>query len=75
MRRRLAENEDARRAENPWEVRIGHGRLLEIELFAQAAALIGNSPERKVRAQLAAGVECGWLAESEASASLNRMRR
>ena len=66
MRRRLAENEDARRADNPWEVRIGHGRLLEIELFAQAAALIGNSPERKVKAQLAAGVECGWLAESEA---------
>lgn len=66
MRRRLAENEDARRADNPWEVRVGHGRLLDIELFAQAAALIGNSPERKVKAQLAAGVECGWLAETEA---------
>lgn len=66
MRRRLAENEDAQRASNPWEVRVGHGRLLDIELFAQAAALIGNSPERKVKAQLAAGVECGWIAESDA---------
>ena len=66
MKRRLAENEDSQRAGNPWEVRIGHGRLLEIELFAQAAALIGNSPERKVKAQLAAGVGCGWIAESDA---------
>lgn len=66
MRRRLLENADHRRLADPWEVRVGQGRLLDIELFAQAAALIQGSPEMSVAAQIGTGVESGWIGKDDA---------
>jgi glutamate-ammonia-ligase adenylyltransferase len=39
----------------------GAGRMQDIELLAQAAALIAGDPSRDVDGQLAAGVAIGWL--------------
>ena len=39
MRRRLAEAQEAAAA-NPWEVKLGPGRMMDIELLAQTGALI-----------------------------------
>ena len=44
MRRRLAEAHEAAAA-NPWEVKLGPGRMMDIELLAQAGALI-HGPRR-----------------------------
>ena len=44
MRRRLAEAHETAAA-NPWEVKLGPGRMMDIELLAQAGALI-HGPRR-----------------------------
>jgi glutamate-ammonia-ligase adenylyltransferase len=44
-----------------WEAKQGPGRMQDIELLAQAAALVTGSPARRVEAQLRAGVRAGWL--------------
>lgn len=63
MRARLAE---AKPAENAWEAKRGPGRMQDIDLVAQAAALLAGSPERQTPGQLAAGVGIGWFSEAEA---------
>jgi glutamate-ammonia-ligase adenylyltransferase len=45
MRRRIAE---AKGGGGPWEAKLGRGRMQEIELVAQAMALISGKPVRQV---------------------------
>ena len=53
MRRRLAEAHEAAAA-NPWEVKLGPGRMMDIELLAQTGALIHDPPAlRRPRRMLA----------------------
>lgn len=65
MRARIA---DAKPAENPWEGKLGPGRMQDVELLAQTAALLSGAPERDMAGQLAAGVELRWLSRDEADA-------
>ncbi|WP_371036534.1 glutamine-synthetase adenylyltransferase [Rhodosalinus sp. FB01] len=58
MRARIAE---AKSPEGPWDAKIGPGRLQDVELVAQAGALIGDEPSRVPRDGLAAAVAAGWL--------------
>jgi len=58
MRARLAE---AKPAENDWEAKRGPGRIQDIDLLAQAAALVSGSSAQNTPDQLAAGVAMGWL--------------
>jgi glutamate-ammonia-ligase adenylyltransferase len=51
MRVRLSE---AKPAKGAWEAKNGPGRLMDIELCAQMAALIAASPARQVERQMAA---------------------
>ena len=68
MRRRLAEANEAAAAD-PWEVKLGPGRMMDIELLAQAGALIhGFSRTQRPRRMLARLGKLGWLAAEEAAA-------
>ncbi len=53
-----------------WETKLGRGRLLDIELLAQAAALRAGAPARRLEAQLQAGRRAGWPAERAAVEAL-----
>jgi len=68
MRERIARAADDARIANPWEAKLGPGRMQDIELVAQGAALVAGSPERAPEAQLAAGAEAGFLAPDAARA-------
>ncbi len=52
-----------------WDAKAGPGRIMDIELFAQAAALHAGDPARRVPQQLRAGVRAG-LVSREAEAAL-----
>ncbi len=66
MRRRLAEANEAAAAE-PWEVKLGPGRMMDIELLAQAGALIhGFIRTQKPRRMLGRLARSGWLAPGDA---------
>ncbi|NPD15855.1 glutamine-synthetase adenylyltransferase [Xinfangfangia sp. D13-10-4-6] len=54
MRQRL---QDAKPAKSPWETKNGPGRLMDIELVAEMAALITANPARPVERQLAGAKE------------------
>lgn len=64
MRERIAA---AKAPQGEFDAKIGPGRLQDIELLAETAALLAGSPERQVPAQLRAGVASGWLDEKEAA--------
>ncbi len=68
MRRRLAEAHEAAAA-NPWEVKLGPGRMMDIELLAQTGALLhdlgGLRSPRRMLGKLGA---LGWLASADAAA-------
>ena len=66
MRKRLAENTPNRRENDPWEVRLGQGRILDIELTAQAAALLAGCCFPSVPDQIEAGLNAGTLSCDEA---------
>ncbi len=66
MRARLAAAVDKRQLADPWEAKNGPGRMLDIELLAQTAALLARVPVRDVNHQLATGVTLGWYAQHEA---------
>lgn len=76
MRRRLAEA-NAAAAANPWEVKLGPGRMMDIELLAQAGALTrGLAGQRRPRAMLARLAKEGWIGGAEAdrlTAQLDRL--
>ncbi|RMH42094.1 MAG: bifunctional [glutamate--ammonia ligase]-adenylyl-L-tyrosine phosphorylase/[glutamate--ammonia-ligase] adenylyltransferase [Alphaproteobacteria bacterium] len=66
MRRRLAEAMPA--PTGPLDVKNGAGGLKDIELLAEAGALLAASPERAVARQLKAAADAGWLSGDEAAA-------
>lgn len=59
MRARLAA---AKFPTGPWDAKTGAGRMLDIELFAQAGALAAGRPARSVHDGLEAAVASGWVA-------------
>jgi len=61
MRLRLAEAKPG----SLWDPKNGPGRMMDIELSAEAAALIAGAGCQDVYAQLRAGLDCGWLTEAE----------
>ena len=65
MRARLA---GAKPGDGQWDVKSGAGRIQDIELFAQTAALRAGSPARDLEGQIAAGVADGWLDAADAQA-------
>jgi glutamate-ammonia-ligase adenylyltransferase len=76
MRRRLAEAHEAAAA-HPWEVKLGPGRMMDIELLAQTGALLaGLHGVRRPRAMLDRLGRDGWLARADAArlaAQLDRL--
>ncbi len=71
MRARLR---TAKPAGGDWEAKNGPGRLMDIELLAQTAALHAGSPQRRVEAQLRAGVKAGFLTAAEEARLLGTYR-
>ncbi|MCC6007880.1 MAG: glutamine-synthetase adenylyltransferase [Rhodobacteraceae bacterium] len=67
MRARLEEAGDPVRNADPWEIKQGPGRLLELDLVIQAGALIAGSPARSRTGQLAAGRASGWMSPEDAA--------
>ncbi|WP_422121112.1 glutamine-synthetase adenylyltransferase [Paragemmobacter straminiformis] len=62
MRTRL---QAAKPAKGLWEAKNGPGRIMDIELMAETAALIAASPARGVEAQLRAGGKASVLSDSD----------
>ncbi|OUS21986.1 glutamine-synthetase adenylyltransferase [Rhodobacterales bacterium 59_46_T64] len=58
MRARIAA---AKGQTDAWDVKIGAGRIQDIELFAQAALLMAGDPARDVFSGLAAAEATGWI--------------
>ncbi|SFI89681.1 glutamine-synthetase adenylyltransferase [Celeribacter neptunius] len=61
MRARLAEAKPG----SDWDPKNGPGRMMDIELVAEAAALTAGSSEQDIYAQLGAGRASGWFTEAE----------
>jgi [glutamine synthetase] adenylyltransferase / [glutamine synthetase]-adenylyl-L-tyrosine phosphorylase len=76
MRRRLGEANE-RAAAHPWEVKLGAGRMMDIELLAQAGALVrGLADVRRPARMLDRLGQSGWLERDEAATlgrSLDRL--
>ncbi|NQY60816.1 glutamine-synthetase adenylyltransferase [Cognatishimia sp.] len=68
MRARIAE---AKTPEGQFDAKIGAGRLQDIELTAQTAALLTGCPDRSVSAALNAGVAFGWLDAAQSAALMH----
>jgi glutamate-ammonia-ligase adenylyltransferase len=71
MRARL---QQAKPAAGVWDAKNGPGRLMDIELLAQTAALRAGDGARRVEQQLRAGVKCGFLSQSDERALLDIYR-
>lgn len=71
MRLRIAA---AKTPGNAWDAKIGPGRLQDIELFAQTAALRSGSAAADVTTQLHSGVADGWLDAADAQALTHAFR-
>ncbi len=71
MRNRIAA---AKGDGGPWEAKLGQGRLQDIELVAQAAALIAGRPLGSVTDALLLGATCGWLSQDAAEALCDAYR-
>jgi len=66
MRRRLAEAHESA-APNPWEFKLGPGRMMDIELLAQTGALLnGLIGVRRPRMMLDRLARTGWIDQSAA---------
>lgn len=61
MRTRISE---AKTPAGPWDTKLGRGRIQEIELIAQAGALMAGQAGRGVADGLQAGVAIGWLSDA-----------
>ncbi len=66
MRGQFAKTTDRSREVDPWEMRLGEGRLLDIELSARAAALLAGNASRSTSDQIQAARDCGLLSRDEA---------
>jgi len=64
MRARLS---DAAPPRGVWDAKRGPGRIQDIELLAETAALLAGAPARSPADQLRAGAKSGWLAASDAA--------
>ena len=64
MRARIAE---AKGEAGPWDAKTGAGRMQDIELLAQAGALLPGAPSRDVAGGLQCAVATGLLTEPEAA--------
>ena len=71
MRQRLAADRPGKGA---WEAKLGHGRLMDIELLAQTAALLAGTPARAVAEQLVAGERIGWIDAADRTALIEAHR-
>ena len=72
MRRRLAEAHETAAAD-PWEVKLGPGRMMDIELLAQTGALLHEPTGlRSPRRMLARLGQLGWIAAPDAARSKPR---
>jgi len=65
MRRRLAEAADPARLANPWEAKMGPGRMQDIELMAQTVALLAGKSVRDAKGQIACGVASGRVSKPD----------
>lgn len=65
MRERIAR---AKSPEGPWDVKLGPGRLLDLELMAQAGNLMAGQADRDMAAGIAGGVAIGWLRDADGAA-------
>ena len=65
MRQRIL---DAKTPAGVWDPKIGPGRMQEIELTANAGAVIAAEPSRTVASGLRAGVRVGFLSEEDMAA-------
>lgn len=75
MRRRLAEAHEGA-AGNPWEVKLGPGRMMDIELLAQAGGLICDlGGLRSPRRMLEKLGRLGWIAREDAAALAGSLGR
>ena len=66
LRRRFVEATVFGRRSGDWELRLGRGRLLDIEGFSQAGVLLAGSPARSIGEQLAATASTGWITDAQA---------
>ena len=64
MRARIAA---AKGPSDPWDAKLGQGRLQDIELIAQSAALLSGQAIASVPDALQQGATCGWLPEQTAA--------
>ena len=71
MRARL---QAAKPATTLWEAKNGAGRLMDIELLAQTAALRAGDGARRVEQQLRAGGKSGFLSQSDERALMDAYR-
>ncbi len=62
MRERIA---SAKSPAGPWDGKIGGGRLQDIELLAQAGAVVTGTPDRSIPAGIDACVAIGWLSDAD----------
>jgi glutamate-ammonia-ligase adenylyltransferase len=65
MRERIAR---AKSPDGPWDVKLGPGRLLDMELMAQAGNLMAGRAERDVASGLEGCVAIGWLSDADGAA-------
>ena len=61
-------------APSDWEAKTGPGRLMDIEILAQTAALLAGDPRRGTDQQLRAGLKSGFLSQEEAGILLSAWR-
>jgi glutamate-ammonia-ligase adenylyltransferase len=64
MRARIA---DAKTPAGVWDAKTGAGRMQDIELVAQAGALLAGSTDRSVAGGLQAAVSVGWIPANDAA--------
>ncbi|MDT8327593.1 MAG: bifunctional [glutamine synthetase] adenylyltransferase/[glutamine synthetase]-adenylyl-L-tyrosine phosphorylase [Roseovarius sp.] len=65
MRARIA---SAKAPAGPWDAKLGPGRLMELELIAQAGTLMAGQGARDVTSGIAGGVAIGWLDDADSDA-------
>ncbi|WP_294609197.1 glutamine-synthetase adenylyltransferase [uncultured Roseovarius sp.] len=65
MRARIS---SAKAPAGPWDTKLGPGRLMELELIAQAGTLMAGHAVRDVASGFAGGVAIGWLDDADGDA-------
>jgi glutamate-ammonia-ligase adenylyltransferase len=71
MRDRIAAAKPARSA---IEAKLGPGRMQDVELLAQSAALLTGKPSRRITVQLVSARQSGWIDDHELDSLLAAYR-